>query len=60
MHAAYLLYAVNGRYPADPNMLVIDWLSVPAAAYFVWVVRCLYRGTLPDWNLTTESTPVAA
>jgi hypothetical protein len=54
MHAAFLLYAVNGSYGADPQMLLIDWLSVPAAGYFVWVVRCLYRGTLPDWNMRTE------
>jgi hypothetical protein len=58
MHAAFLLYAVNGRYGTDPHLLVIDWLSVPAAGYFVWVVRCLYRGTLPDWNLRTEPAPL--
>jgi hypothetical protein len=59
MHAAFLLYATQGNYAPDPQMLAIDWLSVPAAAYFVWVVRCLYRGTLPDWNLSARE-PIPA
>jgi hypothetical protein len=59
MHAAFLLYASHGNYGADPQMLVIDWLSVPAAGYFVWVVRCLYRGTLPDWNARAPRMAIA-
>ena len=31
-------------------MLGIDLLAVPAAAYFLWVVHALYRGTFRDWN----------
>jgi hypothetical protein len=52
MHLAFLVDVVHGRYTADVYSLVIDWLAVPAAAYFLWVVRRLYLGTLPDWNLT--------
>ena len=43
--------------------LTVDWLSVPAAVYFVWVVRSLYRGTLTDWNehgAVPEAVPIAA
>jgi hypothetical protein len=51
MHATWLAYAATGRYTVDVHGLVIDWLAVPAAAYFLWVVRCLQQGTLPDWNV---------
>jgi hypothetical protein len=54
MHAAYLLYAVHGSYGIDSGTLAIDWLAVPAAAYFLWVVRSLYHGTLPDWNRSRQ------
>jgi hypothetical protein len=50
MHAVYALYASTGRYRVDPHGLVIDWLAVPAAVYFVWVVRGLNQGTRSDWN----------
>ena len=50
MHAVYALYASTGRYDPDPHGLVIDWLAVPAAVYFVWVVRGLYLGARTDWN----------
>jgi hypothetical protein len=52
MHAAFLAGAVHGDYVADTHGLLIDWLAVPAAAYFLWVVRRLYLGTLPDWNIS--------
>jgi hypothetical protein len=51
MHVAFLVDVVHGRYVVDEQSLIIDWLAVPAAAYFLWVVRRLYLGTLPDWNL---------
>ena len=51
MHAAFAVYATAGRYPIDPYGLVIDWAAVPAAVYFVWVVRGLQQGRLHDWNL---------
>jgi hypothetical protein len=61
MHIAYLVYAVAGRYDVDVHGLVIDWLSVPAAIYFVWVVRSLYLGTVADWNRgAADMTPLAA
>ena len=50
MHIAYLVYATAGRYDVDTHGLLIDWLSVPAAIYFVWVVRSLYLGSVHDWN----------
>jgi hypothetical protein len=54
MHAIFTVYASIGRYDVDWHGLVIDWLSVPAAVYFVWVVRALYLGTLSDWNDAAE------
>jgi hypothetical protein len=50
MHASFAVYAVTHRYDVDGHGLSIDWLSVPAALYFVWVVRALHRGDLTDWN----------
>jgi hypothetical protein len=52
MHLAWLAYASVGTYDVDWHLLAIDWLSVPAAVYFLWVVRALARGTLTDWNRT--------
>ena len=53
MHTAYAIYATSGRYDVEWHGLVIDWLSVPAAIYFVWVVRSLYLGAFSDWNRPT-------
>ena len=50
MHGVYALYATTGRYDLDIHGYVIDILSVPAAAYFLWVVWALHRGVLRDWN----------
>jgi hypothetical protein len=50
MHVFYAVYAATGRYDVGAVGLGIDWLAVPAAIYFVWVVRALYLGTLNDWN----------
>lgn len=50
MHAAWVAYAVSGRYDVDWHGLVVDWLSVPAAFYFLWVVRSLRAGIGSDWN----------
>ena len=61
MHAVYAIYASSGRYEVDMHGLTVDWLSVPAAVYFVWVVRSLYQGTLTDWNehgAVPEAAPV--
>jgi hypothetical protein len=51
MHAAFAVYATAGVYSIDGYGLLIDWLAVPAAVYFVWVVRGLQEGRLHDWNL---------
>lgn len=50
MHGVYAFYELNGLYPADWHMLAIDWVSVPAAVYFLWVTHALYRGSFRDWN----------
>ena len=52
MHLAWLAYASVGTYGVEWHLLTIDWLSVPAAVYFLWVVRALALGTLTDWNRT--------
>ena len=58
MHAAWIVHQVAGRYEADVHTVLIDWLAVPAAAYFLWVVRGLHAGTVRDWNeATTGAMP---
>ena len=57
VHAAY---AVGGQYQTDWHGLVIDWLSVPAAVYFVWVVRGLSAGRRTDWTEGAEGVRLAA
>jgi len=57
MHIAYTLYAAAGTYDVDAHGLVIDWLAVPAALYFVWVVRAtIYLHTFEDWNRSSAGT----
>ena len=48
MHAAWVSYAAAGLYDVHWHLLVIDWVAVPSALYFVWVVRALSRGELND------------
>ena len=50
MHAVYAFYALKGQYPIMQTGALIDWIAVPAGAYFLWVVHALYRGTAIDWN----------
>jgi hypothetical protein len=50
MHGIYAMYAASNRYHLDWHGWVIDWLAVPSAIYFLWVVRGLYRQAFPDWN----------
>ena len=58
MHGAWIVYEIAGRYEPDVHTKVIDWLAVPAAAYFLWVVRGLHAGTMRDWNeATTGAVP---
>jgi hypothetical protein len=54
MHAVFATYAISGSYAVEGHGLVIDWLAVPAAIYFVWVVRALHLGTFADWNEGAE------
>lgn len=62
MHIAFVLYAAAGTYTVDTHGLIIDWLAVPAALYFVWVVRStIYLETFDDWNRSSAgSHPVPA
>jgi hypothetical protein len=50
MHAVFMLYSGTGQYAHDLHGFTIDWLAVPAAGYFLWVVRGLYVDALRDWN----------
>ena len=50
MHGIYATYAAKGLYHLDWHGFAIDWLAVPAAVYFLWVVRNLYRRSTLDWN----------
>jgi hypothetical protein len=52
MHGVWVLYAATGVYAFHIHGLLIDWLAVPAAMYFLWVVHGLYRDMLRDWNQT--------
>lgn len=58
MHAVYGMYHLAGRYHADAHGSVVDWLSIPAGLYFLWVVRGLYRDALRDWNSGPDEVPV--
>ena len=58
MHAVYLLYAGAGVYIGDIHGFTIDWIGVPAAGYFLWVVHGLYRNALKDWNRTMGGQPM--
>jgi hypothetical protein len=60
MHAVHAAYAIGGHYEVDWHGLVIDWLSVPAAVYFVWVVRGLSAGARTDWTEGAEGVRLAA
>jgi hypothetical protein len=55
MHGVYVVYAATGTFAPDFHGLWVDWLSVPAAAWFLWVVRGLERGTVRDWNRRFEA-----
>ncbi|HVF19639.1 MAG TPA: hypothetical protein VNA14_05300 [Mycobacteriales bacterium] len=52
MHGAWVVYALTGRYELEPHGMIIDWLAVPAAFYFLWVVRSLHMGAggVGGWN----------
>ena len=50
MHGVYAYYMATGQYEADVHNHWVDLLAVPAAVYFLWVVRALHRGTFHDWN----------
>lgn len=55
MHGIYALYTLTDRYGFDVHGFVVDVVAVPAAFYFVMVVRALYRGTFRDWNSVSRA-----
>lgn len=55
MHGIHAYYVAEGRYAGDAHAALIDWLAVPAALYFLWVVQALARGTFRDWNSTPRA-----
>lgn len=60
MHGVFFVYSGTGQYTHDIHGFAIDWLAVPAAAYFLWVVRGLYVDALRDWNNEPAPVPEAA
>jgi len=51
MHGVYAFYVATLLYQdIDYHGWIVDWVGVPAAIYFLWVVRGLYRQALRDWN----------
>jgi len=50
MHAVYAFYTLTGVYGLDWHGVAFDWIGVPAALYFLWVVRALSSGAFHDWN----------
>ena len=53
MHAAFATQVLVGGYHADAHILVVDWLSVPASIFFLYVIRSLLVGRGRDWNQAT-------
>jgi len=60
MHGVYAAHANSGAAGVGVHGIGIDVASVPAAAYFLWVVLALHRGRLGDWNERAEPVPAAA
>jgi len=60
MHAVQASYAITSDYTVDWHWLAIDWLAVPAAVYFLWVVRGLHLGVRRDWNDGVRGAQLAA
>jgi hypothetical protein len=50
MHGVWAAYSLSGHFHFDEHGFFIDLASIPAALYFLWVVRGLYRDALSDWN----------
>lgn len=46
MHLVYAAYTTTGQYVDDGHVLAIDVLSVPGAAYFLWLVIGVHRGQI--------------
>jgi hypothetical protein len=50
MHGVYAYYSATGFYDPNVGNHWVDLFAVPAAIYFLWVVRALSRGAFHDWN----------
>jgi hypothetical protein len=60
MHAVYGWAILTGTYAVDSHGLVVDLIAVPAAIYFVAVVRALHNGSFRDWNRVSGALAAAA
>jgi hypothetical protein len=50
MHGVAAVYALTGQLHYDVHGTIIDWLSIPAGIFFLWVVHSLYNDARRDWN----------
>ncbi|HLF40368.1 MAG TPA: hypothetical protein VI854_02725 [Acidimicrobiia bacterium] len=60
MHGVWAVYVATGTYYDDVHHRINDWLSVPAALYFLWVVHRLYQDALRDWNRGPDEVAATA
>jgi hypothetical protein len=58
MHLVWAAYVMSGRYTFDSHGFAIDWLSVPAGLYFLFVVQRLHRDAVRDWNRAPQQIGV--
>lgn len=54
MHGIWAIYNIRGVYLNDVHGLIVDWLSIPAGLYFLWVVHGLYEDSIRDWNTAID------
>lgn len=59
MHLVYAAYTTTGRYVDDGHVLAVDVLSVPGAAYFLWLVVGVHRGQIGK-NVEQQPAPAVA
>lgn len=60
MHAVYGWAILTADYAFDSHGFVVDVIAVPAAVYFVAVVRALHNGSFRDWNRVSGALAAAA
>lgn len=53
MRAAWGAYLLSGQYALDMPGFVIDWVAVPAAFFFLWMVRSTRQASFADRRCTS-------